>query len=309
MGAARPYAAVLMDMQMPEMDGREATRRIRQQPAFQDLPVIAMTANAMKSDVEACQAAGMNDFISKPIDRAALVKTLRRWLPATAAAAPAEAEPIPIAEPVEADGVPTLDGVDVAGTVQRLGIPFDRLRPMYVRFADGQRKTVDDLRAAVAAGDAAAARRHAHALAGAAGNLGADDLRAAAKALELAAKDGRTDLADLLAQVDQRATTAFRSIDGLRPPEPATGSNGQAARPAADPSRLRPPLERLRAALSDGDLTGAGDSLGELDAVGVDGDTRQRVVRLRDLIDGYEYDAAGAAVAEFLAALPTEPHP
>ena len=141
--AAKPFAAVLMDMQMPEMDGLDATRHIRQQPAFKDLPIIAMTANAMKSDVEACLAAGMNDFISKPIDRAVLVKTLRRWLPA----APTVAEPNPTAEPVEnTDEFPTLDGIDVADTVRRLGIPFDRLRPLFIRFADGQRKTVEDLR-------------------------------------------------------------------------------------------------------------------------------------------------------------------
>ena len=56
---------------MPEMDGLEATRRIRQEPAFFNLPIIAMTANAMKADVESCRSAGMNDFLSKPIERAA----------------------------------------------------------------------------------------------------------------------------------------------------------------------------------------------------------------------------------------------
>jgi two-component system sensor histidine kinase/response regulator len=297
-----------MDMQMPEMDGLEATRRIRQQPTLKDLPVIAMTANAMKSDVEACLAAGMNDFISKPIDRTALVKTLRRWLPAAAGAVPAGPDPTPAsAEPAEP--LPALDGIDLADTVRRLGIPFEKLRPLFLRFADGQRKTVDDLRAAVAAGDSDATRRHAHALAGAAGNLGADQLRAAAKALELAAKDGRTDLGDLFDAVDQRAATVFRAIDGLRPPATSGAGADRPARPATDPASLRPPLERLRAALADGDLTGAGDALAQLDALGPDPDVGRRIVRLRELIDGYEYDEAGADVAEFLAALPAESAP
>ncbi len=76
------YAAVLMDMQMPELDGLSATRMLRSDSRFARLPIIAMTANALKADLDACLAAGMNDHVIKPIDRKALVATLRRWLPA-----------------------------------------------------------------------------------------------------------------------------------------------------------------------------------------------------------------------------------
>ncbi|MCE5230405.1 response regulator, partial [bacterium] len=75
-----PYDAILMDMQMPEMDGVEATRLIREWLAGKPLPIIAMTANAMKGDRELCIAAGMDDYVSKPIDRAELFRTLHRWL-------------------------------------------------------------------------------------------------------------------------------------------------------------------------------------------------------------------------------------
>ena len=191
------YAAVLMDMQMPEMDGLAATRAIREDPTLHDLPIIAMTANAMKADLDACLAAGMNDHIIKPIDRKALLQTLRRWLPAPqehradtdpgASKTAAAFSPEPVA--AVPDGSPRLEGIDVAGSLARLGLDFETLRRMLVRFADSQGATIDALRAAVASGDSAAAAKHAHAIAGAAGNLGAEGLHAAAKALERAGRE------------------------------------------------------------------------------------------------------------------------
>jgi two-component system sensor histidine kinase/response regulator len=78
------YAVILMDMQMPEMDGIEATRRIRKNPRLHEVPIIAMTANAMKADTDACLAAGMNDFVTKPIDKNLLYAALRRNIRAVA---------------------------------------------------------------------------------------------------------------------------------------------------------------------------------------------------------------------------------
>jgi two-component system sensor histidine kinase/response regulator len=79
MAQEKDYDAVLMDMQMPIMDGIAATRAIRSDPRFQDLPIIAMTANAMAADREKCLNAGMNDHIGKPIDPDELFSVLLRW--------------------------------------------------------------------------------------------------------------------------------------------------------------------------------------------------------------------------------------
>jgi PAS domain S-box-containing protein len=295
---SKPYAAVLMDMQMPEMDGLEATRRIRQELAFRDLPIIAMTANAMKTDVEACLGAGMNDFVSKPIERAALAQTLRRWLPPREpGAAPG---PPRLADEAGPSTVPVLMGIDVAGAVRRLGIPFENLRPVLLRFADGQRKTLESLRGAVTTGDAAAARQHAHALAGAAGNLGAEGLREAARALELVASQGSSDLADLFRVVEERAGIVFESIESLRPASERSQEPKALASPPADPALLRQSLQRLQSALADGDLSGSSEVLREIVGLNLPDDCREPMNRLQEFIDSYEYDEAAETVNRLL---------
>ncbi|MBV5344266.1 MAG: response regulator, partial [Rhodoferax sp.] len=119
------YDAVLMDVQMPEMDGLEATRRLRMNPHFAGLPVIALTANAASEEQDRCRQAGMNDFLSKPFTPLALSRVLERWLssrhlaveasPKSATAAAA----IVAAETPLAVNMPDLPGIDTCA-----GLPF-----------------------------------------------------------------------------------------------------------------------------------------------------------------------------------------
>jgi HPt (histidine-containing phosphotransfer) domain-containing protein len=195
-----------------------------------------------------------------------------------------------------AGAVPTVEGIDVAGSLRRLGLEYETFKRMLVRFADTQGPTLAALRSAVAASDAAAAARHAHAIAGSAGNLGADGLRAAAKAIERAGHEGSDGLASLLAELERCAAVVLRSIDSLR-----AGSSpaGAGAGPRAIPGEARGVLERLQAALADFDLTAASSALSDLDRVGMPDDAGE-LVRLRHHIDQYEYEEARVVVTRLL---------
>jgi CheY-like chemotaxis protein/HPt (histidine-containing phosphotransfer) domain-containing protein len=303
--APTKYAAILMDMQMPELDGIEATRALRADSRFAKIPIIAMTANAMKADLDACLAAGMNDHVTKPIDRKALIAALRRWLPRRHLASPASGTSSSLREPTTASVTPSsgvdekaLEGIELSETLRRLGISRNSLEQMLVRFADGLGPTLDALRAAVAATDRDAAARHAHAIAGSAGNLGADALRAAAKELEQAGREGRTDLSALLALVEDRAAVVLRSIEPLRP---APGRTADTPGRPFDSAGAGAALERLTAALDDFDLSSASGAVADLGACGLPAWAVDDLGQLRRSVDGYEYDEARRIASRLLA--------
>lgn len=177
----QPYDLVFMDMQMPVLDGLAATRQLRLRPELADLPVVAMTANAMREDREACQAAGMNDFISKPFEPQTLQAALQRWLggrlQAQAAAAP-QAQTL------------RLDGVDVAAGLRRVLGNEALYRQLLGQFLIGQEHLLEQLENALDTGDLAAAEHLAHGCKGVSATLGADVVASAAGALEQHLRQG-----------------------------------------------------------------------------------------------------------------------
>ncbi len=183
------FDIVLMDVQMPEMDGYQTTGRIRQMPQHASLPILAMTANALKQDREACLEAGMNDYLSKPIEPEALRSTLRKWSgrpPAAPNPAPPRA-PKPIPPPSPGTEPPLLDRV---GALRRLGGNEALLLQLLEDFLQEQAGTAEELRIALDTGDLALAERLAHTLKGVAGNLGAKRLQHAAGNMERALRSG-----------------------------------------------------------------------------------------------------------------------
>jgi signal transduction histidine kinase/DNA-binding response OmpR family regulator/HPt (histidine-containing phosphotransfer) domain-containing protein len=198
------FDIVLMDMQMPVMDGLEATRAIRAQPRFAKLPVVAMTANAMDEDRRRCLEAGMNDHLGKPIEPTELWSMLLKWVPARApmAGAAASAPPAP-AEIALPEGI---EGLDIDNGLRRVLGKRALYLSMLQKFVAGQRDTIAQLRAAVAKGEAGNAERIAHTTKGVAGNIGAAGVQAAAAEVEKSLREQRSD-----AEVNAR-------IDALAPP-------------------------------------------------------------------------------------------
>jgi HPt (histidine-containing phosphotransfer) domain-containing protein len=185
----------------------------------------------------------------------------------------------------------TLDGIDVEGTQARLGVSFETLRRMLLRFADDGAKTAVQAQQSLAQGELRAAARHAHALAGAAGNLGADRLRALAKALEQSAGAGAPEAATHLADVQHEAARVFAAIATLAPPV-VEATPSASALPAGDPAVLGAALERVRAALAEGDPVGPEEAISALAAANAPAAWRADLARLRDLADRYEFEDA-----------------
>ncbi|NEV64746.1 hybrid sensor histidine kinase/response regulator [Thiorhodococcus minor] len=265
------HAAVLMDLQMPVMDGLEATRRIRAALDRQRLPIIAMTAHALKGDLERCLAAGMNDYVAKPIDPARLFAVLARWIPAARPESKIAPEPAP-KPPRKADAAAVLiDGLELPGLDLSEGLArANRNAGLYLKMLRGFRAswadTAERIEQALAASHADEARRLAHSLKSVAGNLGAKALYDAALAVEDAVGAGRLPIDDDIWRVFSSALAEV--AEGLRALPTESAEAGQAEASSAD--------------VADLDLTQIADEITDMIRL-LDDDLDQGRARLIDL--------------------------
>jgi two-component system sensor histidine kinase/response regulator len=230
---APAFDIVLMDLQMPEMDGFQATAKLRSDPRLATLPIVAMTAHATVEERQRCLAAGMNDHVAKPIDPAALFATVSRFY-----------------EPRAADGA----GLDTSDGLSRVG----GNRPLYWKllrqFVEQQGSALDQVNDALSKGDRALAERLAHSLKGVAGNIGAKAVHAAADALERRIRERGS--AEDVERARQHAEGLLRPLVAevrrqLADAEPSAPVPHRV--PSGTPAEAREAAAKLTALLSDSD--------------------------------------------------------
>ncbi len=295
MAGRKPYDAVLMDMQMPEMDGYQAARRIREDERLANLPIIAMTAHAMEGDREKCLDAGMNDYVTKPIDPKQLFEVLGKWVsaPASQDASTQDAATQRVDKPsAEAEAL-SLPGFDVAAALNRLGGNERLYKKLLSDLAARHRGDCEKIRQALTAGDLAAARGIAHTLKGVAGNLSAQELQQAAAATESVLKKALAEGAqgmgaeDSLEALDQ---AVLRAVEAIRCAIPQPSERAQ-AKPAGSGSTIkldeRQIMEVARRVKESAEL---GDVDGVLEAIELLPDGSEQRTRLTVMADDFDFD-------------------
>jgi two-component system, sensor histidine kinase and response regulator len=259
-----PFDVVLMDLQMPEMDGHQATAKIRSDPRFANLPILAMTAHATIEERQRCLASGMNDHISKPIDPALLFETVGRFYKPAAAAATSDqsagvqgkehgnAPEMPPA--AKSQDLPSFDGLDTKDGLARVAGNQKLYLKLLRQFAEQQGPSVAQVTTALAQGDPALAERLAHTLKGVAGNIGAKPVQAAAGALEKLIRDraGAAETEPALRQVAAALDPLLAQLRKSLPSLESTAPLPTSAAPA-DPAQTRAAAVQLTKLLSEFD--------------------------------------------------------
>ncbi len=292
------FDGVLMDCQMPVMDGYTATREIRKNPAFKDLPIVAMTANAMSGDREKVLEAGMCDHISKPINVGEMFATIAKWIKPKAektdhtvsnTSIKVAAHAITTGVTADFGTLPHLPGIDVKAGMATTMDNEKLYTRLLVKFRDTQGQFADLFDAARQDPDATAAARTAHTLKGTAGNIGAKGVQTAAAELEQAclANADAVQVDALLAQTLSQLAPVITGLKavGEAPAAPCTADL------SVDAGRLSGALARLTELLKDSD-SDAADVVDELQELAQSTPFALTLKRVATAVANFDFDVA-----------------
>ncbi|GAV20468.1 two-component system, sensor histidine kinase and response regulator [Mariprofundus micogutta] len=284
------FDAVLMDMQMPKMGGLEATRKIRLDGRFNDLPVIAMTANTMVDDIRKCREAGMNAHIGKPINPEQMYEILGEHIHVTTA----DTEHI-VKKRNGSHGwddsaaLPLLAGINVEAGIQRLSGDKTGYFNILKKFRHSHEALGENLQELMDAGENTKVLDKLHGLKGVSGNIGADELHLAVKNLETSLKQGGPDVSSRLSDVYCQLDIVMQSLREWCDKEKASSFQ------SVELIEAMPLLEKMRDLLMDSDGD-ASDYMNEIKEKFMGSEIETEVRQLHACIDQYDYQAALAVV-------------
>jgi two-component system sensor histidine kinase/response regulator len=287
------FDVVLMDIQMPVMGGFDATQEIRKEPGFEELPIIAMTAHAMKGDKEKSLEAGMNDHVVKPIDPDELFSALVRWIKPGDREMPADGCESLIENVGSDDLLPSeLPGISLESGLKRMGGNKQAYAKILCRFKETHENAVEKIKEALQSGDVDTAALLAHTVKGVSGNLGADSLYKAAADLEHAIKEGKQTLEYPITEFGSQFKVV---MDGLEALAQSQGTRQNTEIPAAevqvDRETVEPLLQEM-AQFLESDLTEAMNRFEVLKQHLANSSVREEFQRLQSQVEGYDMDSA-----------------
>lgn len=287
------YDIILMDVQMPVMNGYDATKEIRNNPVFSKLPIIAMTANSLKGEKEKCIQAGMNDYVSKPIDTTLLYRTIAHWLPTRQTTKPDNELIEYINKPGEKvetivinDAMPNLNGINVQSALSRLGGNQKLFRKLLVQFRKTHQDDIRTIREALQLNDHETAGRMIHTIKGAAGNIGAEEVCNASAALEAVTHDFKNGSVEpLLGQLEKAMELVFNSVGSM---VVAREKIKHEENDEVSVEDLLPSLEELKQLIGENDLA-ASDFLDSIISRCQRTCISDKIAQIKDLVDEYDY--------------------
>ncbi len=210
------FDGILMDCQMPVMDGYTSSREIRKIDRFKDLPIIAMTANAMAGDREKCIEAGMDDHISKPINVKEMYSVMAKWI--TPSRLQMEAPVDQGSTTTDESPLPDLNRIDTATALKRMGNNNKLYRKLLIKFYNDYCNGAKELENLLEKDSQGDAERYAHTIKGLAGNIGATELRAIAGNLEKALREFKeSEVKALLKDFTTELDAVTKSLQILNP--------------------------------------------------------------------------------------------
>jgi CheY-like chemotaxis protein len=293
------FDGVLMDCQMPVMDGYEATRKLRLQERFKDLPVLAMTANAMAGDREKVLDAGMNDHIAKPINVREMFTIMAKWITPSEPLdevfeknSDSHSETVKIPELIH-ELIPELQGIDINAGLATCQGNSKLYKKLLLKFRDAYDDFSEQFVEAQKSDEAEEATRCAHTLKGVAGNIAATEVQKSAEALEYACKENKSP-DDIQLLKDNVVNALSFVISGLNDFSKSIKDVSQASDTITeklDPEKFQSLLLQLRELLEDDDTDSSSiiESLEELPGIDI---YKNELKQLEKLVSEYEFEEA-----------------